>query len=83
MDDKHRKLVAIKRSKGCKLKFMPKMHQNLFGGRAPLEPAGGAYAVPRSPSRNGGPTSKRSLEGVGGEGGYLKGMGGTPREGRA
>ena len=38
MDNKHRKLFVIKQSKGCK--FMPKMHQNAFGGRAPPGPAG-------------------------------------------
>ena len=37
---------------------MPKMYQNTFGGRAPPGPAGGACALPRSPSRNGVPTSK-------------------------
>ena len=39
MDNKRRKLFVIKQSKWCR--FMPKMHQNMFGGR-------GAYAVMRS-----------------------------------
>jgi len=43
MDNKHRKLFVIKQSKGCK--FMPKMHQNTFSGRAPPGPAGGTYAA--------------------------------------
>jgi len=47
MDNKHRKLFVTKQSKGCK--FMPKMHQNTFGSRAPPEPAGGAYALPQVP----------------------------------
>ena len=47
MDNKHRKLFVIKRSKGCK--FMSKMHQNTFGGRAPPGPAGGAYALSQTP----------------------------------
>jgi len=33
MDNKHRKLLVIRQSKGCK--FVPKMHQNTFGGRVP------------------------------------------------
>jgi len=33
-------------------KFRPKMRQNVFGGRAPPGPAGGASALPRPPSRN-------------------------------
>ena len=28
---------------------MPKMHQNMSGGRAPPGPAGGAYALPQKP----------------------------------
>ena len=44
MDNKHRKLFAIKQSKGCK--FMPKMHQNTFGGRAPPGPAGQSLCAP-------------------------------------
>ena len=32
VDDKHRKLFAIKQPKGCK--FMLKMHLSTFGGRA-------------------------------------------------
>ena len=43
MDNKRRKLFANKQSEGCR--FMPKMHQNTFGGRAPPRPAGGAYAT--------------------------------------
>jgi len=34
------------------------MRQNTFDGRAPPGPAGGAYALPQTPSRNEGPTSK-------------------------
>jgi len=45
-DNKFRKLFITKQSKGCK--FMPKMHQNTFGGRTPSGPTGGAYALPRS-----------------------------------
>jgi len=63
MENKHRKLFVTKQSKGCK--FMPKMHQNTFGSRAPPEPAGGAYALPRSPSRNGGLLVSGGREGVG------------------
>jgi len=44
MDDKRMKLFVIKQSKGCK--FVPKMHQNTRGGRAPPGPAGGTYALP-------------------------------------
>jgi len=47
MDNKHRKMLVIKQSEGRK--FMPKMHQNKFGGRAPPGPAGGAYALPQTP----------------------------------
>ena len=47
MDNEHRKLFAIKQSKGCR--FMPKMYQNTFGGRAPPGPAGGACALPQVP----------------------------------
>ena len=36
-------LVVIKQSEGCK--FMPKMHQNMFGGRTPSGPVYGAYAL--------------------------------------
>ena len=43
MDDKHRKLFVIKQSKGCK--FVPKLHQHTFGGRALLGSAGGAFAL--------------------------------------
>jgi len=43
MDNKHGKLFVIKQSEGCR--FMPKMHQNTFGGRGT---AGGAYARPSS-----------------------------------
>jgi len=45
MDNEHRKLFVTKQSKGCK--FMPKMHQDTFGGHAPPGPAGGAYALPQ------------------------------------
>jgi len=41
MDNKHGKFFVIKHTKGCK--FRPKMHQNMFGGRSLLGPAGGAY----------------------------------------
>ena len=34
--------------------FVPKMHQNTFGGRAPPGPAGEDYALHQSPYRNGG-----------------------------
>jgi len=57
--NKHRKLFAVKQIKGCK--FMPKMHQNTSGGRAPPTPAGGACA--RSPSRNGGVLLRGGREG--------------------
>jgi len=42
VDNKREKLFVIKQSKGCK--FMRKMHQNTFGGRAPHRPAG-AYIL--------------------------------------
>ena len=45
MDNKHRKLFVIGQSK--KRKFMPKMPQNTFGGRAQPVPAGGG--LKRSP----------------------------------
>jgi len=51
MDNKYRKLFEIKQSNGCR--FILKMQQNTFCGRAPPGPAGGAYALPRPPSRNG------------------------------
>jgi len=44
MDNKRRK--KMKQSKGCR--FVPKMHQNTFGGRASHGPAGGAYALPQA-----------------------------------
>jgi len=44
MDNKHRKLFAIKQSK--EYKFMPKMHQNTFGGWAPPGPAGQSLCAP-------------------------------------
>ena len=46
MENKHRKLFAIKQSKRCK--FMPKMHQNTFGGRAPPDPLGELICSPDS-----------------------------------
>jgi len=47
-DNKHRKLfISLKQSKVCK--FMPKMHQSTFGGRAQPGPAGGAYALLQTP----------------------------------
>jgi len=46
MDYKHRKLFVSKLSQGCK--FMPKMHQNTFSGRAPTRPAGRAYTHPQT-----------------------------------
>ena len=36
MDNKRRKLLFIKQSRGCK--FKPNMHRNTFGGRAPPGP---------------------------------------------
>jgi len=51
MDNKHRKMLVIKQWEGRK--FMPKMHKNTLGGRAPPGPAGGAYAFPRAPRHNG------------------------------
>ena len=45
MDNKRRILFIIKQSKGRR--FLPRMHQNAFGGRAPSGPAGGG--VMRSP----------------------------------
>jgi len=47
MDNKHGKLFVIKQSKVCK--FLPKMHQNAFGGRAPHGPSGGANALSQTP----------------------------------
>jgi len=38
MDNKSRELFVTMQSKGCK--FMPKMRQNTFGGRASCGPAG-------------------------------------------
>jgi len=46
MENKHRKLFAIKQSKRCK--FMAKMHQNTFGGRAPPDPLGELICSPDS-----------------------------------
>ena len=46
MDNKHRKLFVITQSEGRK--FMPKMHQNTLGGRAPPRPAGGNSCVRRA-----------------------------------
>ena len=54
MDNEHMKLFVIKQSKGCK--FMPKMHENIFGGQALPGPTGGAYALSQTRSCNGGPT---------------------------
>jgi len=47
-------LFVIKQQKRCKF---AKMHQNAFGGRALAGPAGGAYKLPRLPSRDGAATS--------------------------
>jgi len=52
MDNKHRKLFVTKQSKWRKKIFMPEMHQNTFGGRAPPGPAGGAFVLPNLYSRN-------------------------------
>jgi len=46
MDNKHRKLLVIEQSKGCKC--MPKVRQHTSGGRAPPGPALGAYALPQT-----------------------------------
>jgi len=48
---------------------MAEIHQNSFGGRAPPEPAEGAYSAPPDP-----------LAGFGGEGGM--GLGGRGRDGK-
>jgi len=40
------KLFTIKQSKGCR--FMPKIHQNAFGGRVPPGPIRAAYALPET-----------------------------------
>ena len=46
-------LLISSRSQGCE--FMPKMHQNTFGGRAPLPgPTGRAHALHRPSICNGG-----------------------------
>jgi len=50
-DNKRRKLFVIKRSIGCK--FMPKMHQNTFGGRASRGPAGKLMQSPDHLCRSG------------------------------
>ena len=47
MENKHYKCFVLRHSH--RLKFMPKMHQNTFGGRAPPGPAGGAWALPQTP----------------------------------
>ena len=61
MDNKHMTLFVIKQPKRCKF---AKMHQNAFGDRALPGPAGGAYKLPRLPSRNGAATSNgRELAG--------------------
>jgi len=66
-------------------KFRLKMRQNAFGGRAPPGPAGGASALPQTPSRNlggGMPTSKGGGEGIRkGNEGMERGKG-KGREGR-
>ena len=62
INNKHRKLIVIKWSKGCK--FVAKMHQNTFGGRTLPGPAGGAYA-PYALTATVGATSK-TREGRGG-----------------
>jgi len=41
------------------------MHQNTFDGRAPPEPAGGAYSFPKIPSRSGGLLIRKGREGEG------------------
>ena len=84
MDNKRRKLFVIKQSKWCK--FSPKMHQNTFGGRDLSGPAvERIISPPRTPSRNGWPTSKGrkgKKEGDrGGRGGDLLVKGGMEREG--
>ena len=50
MDNKHGKLIVIEQSKWCR--FMPKMHQNMFGGRTLPGPAGELMRSSRPPSRN-------------------------------
>ena len=69
MASKHKKLSAIKQSKVCK--FMPKMHQNMFGGRAPHDPLEELLCSPRSISAMGGPLLRGTggkRDGKGGEG---------------
>jgi len=46
IDNKNRKLFVIKQSRECR--FVPKMHQNTFSGRAPPGPVGGAYTLPKT-----------------------------------
>ena len=41
------------------------MQQNTFGGRAPRGPAGGACALPQTPSHNGGPLLRGGTKGKG------------------
>jgi len=52
VDDKHRKLFAIKQPKGCK--FMLKMHLNTFG----QDPLRGSLCFPLAPLLHWGPTSQ-------------------------
>ena len=78
MDNKHGKLIVIKQSKWCR--FMPKMHQNMFGGRTLPGPAGELIRSSRPPSRNEEPRpTSKGREGKG-RGPTLKGT--EVKEGR-
>ena len=41
--------APIHTARQTRVKSMPKMHQNTFGGQAPPGPAGGAYVLPPNP----------------------------------
>jgi len=59
--NKRIKLLVMKQSKGCK--FVPKMHKNTIGGRAPPESAGGSYAHPTPQLATGGLIIREEMEG--------------------
>ena len=59
MNNKHGKSFVIKHSKGCT--FMPKMHQNTFGGLRP-DPLGELTCSPDSLAAMGGLVLKRGRE---------------------
>jgi len=58
--------APIHTARQTRVKSMPKMHQNTFGGQAPPGPAGGSLCAPPKPLR------RKGREGEGGERTHLR-----------